>query len=180
MFIQIIGVISKYAIPFMIVASIFYGLFKGIKVYESFVEGAKDGFTTAIKIIPSFVAMLVAIGVFRASGAMEILTKFLSPLTEAFKIPSEVLPMVFMRPLSGSGAQGILSELANTHGPESIITRTTAVMMGSSETTFYVLALYFGSVSINKHRHALATGLIADFAGLVSAIYITKYFFGLF
>lgn len=180
MFVNIMQVISKFAIPFMIVGIICYGIAKNVKVYESFTEGAKDGFTTAVRIIPFFVAMLVAIGVFRESGAMELLTKALIPVTKAFNIPGEVLPMMLMRPLSGSGAQGIMSELATTHGPESIITRISAVMMGCSETTFYVLSVYFGSVSIKKQRHALSVGLIADFAGLISAIFVTRMFFGMF
>jgi spore maturation protein B len=179
MFINIMQIISKFAIPFMIVGIILYGMSKRIKVYDSFTEGAKDGFTTAIKIIPFFIAMLVAIGVFRASGAMDILTKALSPITKLLNIPEEVFPMVLMRPLSGSGAQGIVSELATTHGPESMVARIAAVMMGSSETTVYILAVYFGSVSIRKQRHALTTGLTADLVGLLSAVYITKIFFGI-
>ncbi|CAK7087293.1 spore maturation protein [Tissierella carlieri] len=178
MFLEIMQLLSKFAIPFMIVGIISYGMSKNVKVYESFVEGAKDGFSTAIRIIPSFVAMLVAIGVFRESGAMDILIKLITPVIEIFNIPGEVVPMILMRPLSGSGAQGIMSELAANHGPESLIARTVAVMMGSSETTFYVLAVYFGSVSIKKQRHALAAGLIADLAGVISAIYITRLFFG--
>lgn len=178
MLINIMQVISKFAIPFMIVGIISYGMAKNIKVYDSFTEGAKDGFTTAIRIMPFFVAMLVAIGVFRASGAMDIIIGLLSPVAKLFNIPEEVFPMVLMRPLSGSGAQGIVSELATTHGPESMVARTAAVMMGSSETTIYILAVYFGSVSIKKQRHALTTGLIADLAGLLAAVYITKIFFG--
>ncbi len=170
-------IISKFAIPFMIVGIIFYGIVKNIPIYESFIEGAKDGFSTAIRIIPSFVAMLVAIGVFRESGAMEFFIKLITPIIEIFNIPGEVVPMILMRPLSGSGAQGIMSELATNYGAESILARTAAVMMGSSETTFYVLAVYFGSVSIKKQRHALSAGLIADLIGLISAIYITRIFF---
>lgn len=178
MFIEIIEFLSKMAIPVMIVGVISYGASKNIKVYDSFTEGAKDGLATAIRVIPFFVAMLVAIGVFRASGAMEFLVKGLTPITNLLNIPGEVVTMIFMRPLSGSGAQGIVSEMAINHGPESLVARTVAVMMGSSETTLYILAVYFGSISIRKQRHALSAGLIADLAGLLSAIYITKYFFG--
>lgn len=178
MFLEIMQILSKFAIPFMIVGIISYGMSKKVKVYESFIEGAKDGFSTAIRIIPSFVAMLVAIGVFRESGAMNLLIKMLTPIIEVFNIPGEVVPMIIMRPLSGSGAQGIMSELATKYGPESLLARTSAVMMGSSETTFYVLAVYFGSVSIKKQRHALPAGLIADLAGLISAVYIARMFFG--
>lgn len=177
MFFEIMQILSKFAIPFMIVGIISYGMSKNVPIYESFIEGAKDGFSTAIRIIPSFVAMLVAIGVFRESGAMDLLIKLITPVIETFQIPGEVVPMIIMRPLSGSGAQGIMSELATNYGPESILARTSAVMMGSSETTLYVLAVYFGSISIKKQRHALAAGLIADFAGLISAVYITRMFF---
>lgn len=179
MFINIMQIISKFAIPFMIVGIICYGIVKKVKVYESFTEGAKDGFTTAIRIIPFFVAMLVAIGVFRTSGAMELLIKALVPITKAFNIPGELLPMIIMRPLSGGGAQGLMTDLITTHGPESMLARMAAVMMGSTETTLYVLSVYFGSVSIKKQRHALSAGLIADFAGLISAILVTRLFFGM-
>lgn len=179
MFIRAIGVLSKFSIPFMIVAIISYGIFRRVNVYESFLEGAKGGFTTAIKIIPSFIAMLVAIGVFRASGAMDILINLLRPITDILYIPGELISMMLMRPLSGSGAQGIMSELATSFGAESFISKTSAVMMGSSETTFYVLAIYFGSVSIKKQRHALTTGLTADLAGLLAAIIVSRIFFQL-
>lgn len=177
MFVHIIDAISRYSIPFVFVGIIAYGLTKKVKVYESFTEGAKEGFNTAVRIIPFLVAMLVAIGVFRASGAMGLLTKALSPITRVLGIPSETLPMAFMRPLSGGGAQGIMTELINTYGPDSLIGRTAAVMMGSTDTTFYILAVYFGSVAIKKTRHALPAGLLADLTGILTAIYISKIFF---
>lgn len=178
MFIEIMQLISKFAIPFMIMGIISYGIIRKVKVYESFTDGAKDGFATAVRIIPFFVAMLVAIGVFRESGAMELLIKGLIPITERFNIPGELVPMMLMRPLSGGGAQGLMTELITTHGPESMLARISAVMMGSTETTLYVLAVYFGSISIKKQRHALSVGLIADLAGLIGAIYVTRLFFG--
>ncbi|NLY86785.1 MAG: spore maturation protein [Tissierellia bacterium] len=178
MLLKIIDILSKFAIPFMIVAIISFGMKRKINVYMSFTDGAKEGFTTALRIIPSFVAMLVAIGVFRESGAMDLFISAFSPIIEIFNIPKEIVPMIIMRPLSGSGAQGIMSELAASFGPESLVARTSAVMMGSSETTLYVLAIYFGSISIKKQRHALAAGLIADAVGFISAIYISKLFFG--
>lgn len=178
MFIEILDAISRYSIPVVFVGIVAYGLIKKVKVYEAFTEGAKEGFNTAVRIIPFLVAMLVAIGVFRASGAMDLLTKALSPITSVLGIPSETLPMAFMRPLSGGGAQGVMTEIINTHGPDSLIGRTVAVMMGSTETTFYVLAVYYGSVAIKKTRHSLPAGLLADLAGLLTAIYISKIFFG--
>lgn len=141
--VKILERLPKYAIPFMLLAIPSYGLIKRVKVYESFTEGAKDGFDTAVRIIPYLVAMLVSIGVFRASGALDILVTFISPLTDLIGMPGEVLPMAFMRPLSGGGASGIMSELISTYGPESLIGRMVSVMMGSTETTFYVLAMLF-------------------------------------
>ncbi|HLR34960.1 MAG TPA: spore maturation protein [Tissierellales bacterium] len=177
MFVKIVEGISKYAIPFTFVGIILFGMIRKVKVYESFTEGAKEGFSTAVRIIPFLVAMLVAIGAFRASGAMDLLTKALSPITSAIGIPGEVLPMAFMRPLSGGGAQGVMSDMITTHGPDSLLGRMAAVMMGSTETTFYVLAVYFGSVAIKKSRHALPAGLLADLAGLLVAVYVSKLFF---
>lgn len=177
MFVKILETISTYAIPIVILSFIGFGLIKKVNVYESFTEGAKEGFGTAVKVIPFLVAMLVAIGVFRASGAMDILTKVLSPITSKIGMPGEVLPMAFMRPLSGGGARGVMSELMTTHGADSLIGKMVAVMMGSTDTTFYVLAVYFGSVAIKKQRHALTVGLLADLAGVLAAVYITRLFF---
>ena len=177
MFISILEVISKYAIPVVFVGIVGYALIKKVKVYEVFTDGAKEGFTTAVRIIPFLVAMLVAIGAFRASGAMDLLIKAISPVTNALGIPAEVLPMAFMRPLSGGGAQGVMTDIINTHGANSLIGRTVAVMMGSTETTFYVLAIGFGSIAIKKSRHAVPAGLLADLAGMLTAVYISKIFF---
>ncbi|WMM25110.1 spore maturation protein [Tissierella sp. MB52-C2] len=179
MFVEIMESISIYAIPVIIVGFILFGMAKKVKVYESFTEGAKEGFNTAVRIIPFLVAMLVAIGAFRASGAMELLTKALSPITNLIGMPGEVLPMAFMRPLSGGGAQGIMTDLITTHGTESLIGRMASVMMGSTETTFYVLAVYFGSIAVKKQRHALSVGLLADLAGLLTAVFVTRLFFGM-
>ncbi len=178
MFIEVMSIISKFAIPFMIVGIILYGMIKKIKVYESFTDGASEGFTTAIRIIPFFIAMLVAIGVFRESGAMELLISALTPITKRFNIPGELVPIMLMRPLSGGGAQGLMTEIVASHGPESLLARTAAVMMGSTETTLYVLAVYFGSISIKNQRNALSVGLIADMAGLIAAVIVTRLYFG--
>lgn len=178
MFVKIVNALSVWAIPLMIVGFVGYGLVKKVKVYECFTEGAKEGFNTAVRIIPFLVAVLCAIGVFRASGAMAMLTKVLSPITNLVGMPGEVLPMALMRPLSGSGARGVMTELVATHGPQSLIGRMAAIMNGSTDTTFYVLAVYFGSVQIRKTRHALPAGLLADLAGLLAAAWVTRLFFG--
>ena len=165
--------LSRYIIPVLLVGIPFYGLaVKKVKVYESFVEGAKDGFTIAVRIIPYLVAILVAIGMFRASGALDILLTLLSPILNAVGFPPENLPLALMRPLSGSGSLGLLTDLIKQHGPDSLISKIGATMFGSTETTFYVLAVYFGSVGVRRSRHALAAGLIADFFGIISAVYI--------
>ena len=171
--------LSRYIIPLLLTIIPLYALtFKKIKVYESFVEGAKDGFNIAIRIIPYLVAILVAIGMFRASGALDILLSGLSPFLHFVGFPPENLPLALMRPLSGSGSLGLLTDLIDQHGPNSLISKIGATMFGSTETTFYVLAVYFGSVGIKKSRHALAAGLFADFVGVVSAVFFCQILFG--
>ena len=170
--------ISRYIIPFLLVGIPFYGLIiKKVKVYESFVDGAKEGFEISLKIIPYLVAILVAIGMFRASGAMEQLIYFLTPILNIIGFPPENLPLAIMRPLSGSGSLGLFTDLVNQYGVDSIYTKIGATMFGSTETTFYVLAVYFGSVGIRKSRYALAAGLLADIVGILSAVYICKILF---
>ena len=174
MFVMIMNQISLYAIPMIIFIIVGYAFFvKKVRVYEVFCEGAKEGFTTAIRIIPFLVAMLVAIGIFRSSGCIDIL----DPIFSMIGMPGEVLPMAIMRPLSGGGATGIMNDLMLTYGPDSLIGRIASTMMGSTETTFYVLAVYFGAVSIRKTRHAVAAGLLADLAGLLTAVWICNIMF---
>ena len=177
MFENIVNAISLYAIPFIIVSIVLFGAFKKVNVYETFTDGAKDGFTTAISIIPFLVGMLVAIGVFRASGALDLITNALTPITNKIGMPGEVLPMALIRPLSGGGASGVMNELFATYGPDSLIGKMASVMNGSTETTFYVLAVYFGAVGIKKTRHALPAGLIADAVGLITAVVVTNMMF---
>jgi len=177
LFRTIVNVISVVAIPAVMFIFLGWGIVRKVKVYEVFVEGAKDGFTTAVRIIPYLVAMLVAIGIFRASGAMELLSALLAPVTGLIGMPPETLPMAFMRPLSGSGSLGIMTELMKTHGPDSLIGIMASTMYGSSETTFYVLAVYFGTVSVKNTRHAVPTGLIADIVGMLTAVWIVNLLF---
>ena len=178
MFVIIMNQISLYAIPMIIFIIVGYAfLVKKVKVYEVFCEGAKEGFTTAIRIIPFLVAMLVAIGIFRSSGCIDIMMRVLDPVFSAIGMPGEVLPMAIMRPLSGGGATGIMNDLMLTYGPDSLIGRIASTMMGSTETTFYVLAVYFGAVSIRKTRHAVAAGLLADEAGLLTSVWICNLVF---
>ncbi|HHM02877.1 MAG TPA: spore maturation protein [Caldithrix abyssi] len=168
---------SVLAIPTIILLFIGYGGYKKIPVYEVFVEGAKEGFEVGVKIIPYLVAMLMAIAMFRASGMLDILTWLASPVTNLIGMAPELLPMALMRPLSGSGSLGVMSELMKTFGPDSLIGFTASTMFGSTETTFYVLAVYFGSVGVRKTRYAAPAGLLADAAGLITAVLICQLWF---
>jgi spore maturation protein B len=177
-FTNIVDILSIVAIPALILLIVIYGVIKKVKIYEAFVEGAKEGFNVGLRIIPYLVAMLVAIGIFRAGGAMEILSTIIAPVTKLIGMPSEALPMALIRPLSGSGALGVMSEITKAHGPDSIIGRMVSVMMGSSETTFYVLAVYFGSVGITKTRQAVPAGIVADIVAILMSVWLTNLIFG--
>lgn len=168
---------SIAVIPLILLVFIGLAQIKKVKVYEKFVEGAKEGFNVGVKIIPYLVAMLVAIAMFRASGALDVLTFALKPFTDLIGMPSEVLPMALMRPLSGSGSLGVMTELMKTHGADSLIGFMASTMFGSTETTFYVVAVYFGAVGIRKTRYALPAGLLADAAGLIAATMICRAIF---
>lgn len=174
---SVINIISIFAIPMLLLVFLSWGFFKKVKVYEVFVEGAKEGFNTSVRIIPYLVAMLVAIAIFRASGAMELLTTVLAPIASLIGMPTETLPLAILRPLSGSGSLGLMTELMKVHGPDSFIGVLASTMYGSSETTFYVLAVYFGSVSIKNTRHAVPAGIIADIAGMLAAVWIVRMLF---
>lgn len=169
--------ISAAILPLMILTIITFGIIKKVSVYEEFVEGAKDGFNVSVKIIPYLVALIVAVSMFRASGAIDLIAAHLSFILDKFAIPADVLPIMITRSLSGSATLGIFSEIAANNGPDSFTTLMAAVMVGSSETTFYVLSVYFGSVGIKKFRYALLTGIIADISGIILAIWAARLFF---
>jgi spore maturation protein SpmA len=169
--------ISLLAIPVILTLFPLYAAARRVPVYEEFVEGAKEGFQVAIRIIPYLVAILVAVGMFRAAGGIDLLARLFSPILTPLQFPTELLPLVVMRPLSGSGANGIFAELVATHGPDSLLARTGASIMGSTETTFYVIAVYFGSVAVRRTRHAVPAGLLADFAGVTASILICRLVF---
>ena len=165
----------------VIVMFIVSGLIKRINVYETFIEGAKEGFSTAVRIIPYMVAILVAVGVFRASGGMDVLIGAVSWCVEACGGNSDfvgALPTAIMKPLSGSGARGMMIDAMATYGADSFVGRLACMFQGATDTTFYILAVYFGSVGIQKTRHAVACGLFADLAGILAAIAIAYIFFG--
>ena len=172
--------IAPWIIPGLMVGFLGFGVARRVPVYEVFVEGAKDGFEVALRIIPYLVAILVAVGMFRASGAMDLMIAPLSVVTAPVGLPAEALPMALLRPLSGSGAYGIVASLINDPaiGPDSYTGYLVSTLQGSTETTFYVLAVYFGAVQVRRIRHALAAGLCADAAGIVAAVAVCLYLYG--
>ncbi|MBA3008566.1 MAG: spore maturation protein [Proteobacteria bacterium] len=171
-----LNALSSWLIPMLISGLLIFGYLRGVKVYEALTDGAKEGFSTAVRIIPFMVAIFVAIGMFRASGAMDIMITILSPVTTAMGMPAEALAMALMRPLSGSGAFGLMSEIVN-QGPNSFLADLVSVIQGSTETTFYVLAVYFGAVGIRRTRHALPAALCADAAGIIASVLVCNFWF---
>ena len=170
-------IFSTLVLPFLLIAIPLYGLIKRVPVYEEFVDGASEGFATAVRIIPYLIAILFAIAMFRASGAMEMLMAGIKPLLDIVGFPAEVLPMAITRPLTGSGSVGVLADLINTHGADSIIVKIAATMFGSTETTFYVIAVYFGAVGVRKTSYAIQAGLIADLVGIIASVVVCYWLF---
>jgi spore maturation protein SpmA len=171
-------VASFWVIPGLILAIVLFGWSRGVKVYESLVEGGKEGFQVAVRIIPYLVAILVMVGMFRASGGMALLVNILDPVTSRIGFPVEAIPVALIRPFSGTGAFGIMTEVMSTHGPDSFIGYMVSTMTGATETTFYVLAVYFGAIGVKKTRHALPSCLMADVAGISAAVFIVNLLFG--
>jgi spore maturation protein B len=169
--------ISLWAIPVLLVFIPLVGMIRKVKVYDVFVEGAKEGFEVAVKIIPFLVGILVAIGMFRGSGAMDLLIAALRPLMAATGFPAEVFPLAILRTLSGSGSLALTTDLIKTHGPDSLIGRMAATMYGSSETTFYVLAVYFGSVGVKRTRHAVPAALVGDVVAAIATVAVCMWMF---
>lgn len=167
--------VSIWVVPLLITFIPLYGLLKGIKVYETFTEGATEGLKTIFKIFPYLLAMMIAINIFRVSGAMEISIDLLKPL---FKdIPETVIPLLLLRPLSGSGSLSYISNILKEFGPDSFIGKLASTIQGSTETTFYIIAIYFGAVGIKKYRYAITVGLLADIAGFFAAVFICNFLF---
>lgn len=175
---SIIETVSVFVLPLLIVGFPLYGLIKKVPVYEEFVEGAKDGFKVAVTIIPYLVAILFAIGMFRASGAMEFMVEGLRPVLGWIGVPPEVLPMMIIRPLTGSGSAAIVLDMIQQFGEDSILVKMAATMFGSTETTFYVIAVYFGAVNVKKTRHAVPAGLAADIVAMFLGVYVVMWLFG--
>ncbi|PMC39467.1 spore maturation protein [Bacillus sp. UMB0899] len=173
----LIGAISLWIIPVIIGFILIYGTVKKVPTYEAFVEGGKEGITISFSIIPYLVGMLVAVSVFRASGALEFLMNFMKPALEVLNIPAEIVPLAFIRPISGTAALGLTSDIISTYGPDSFIGMLAATMQGSTDTTLYVLTVYFGAVGIRKMGDALKVGLLADLVGIIAAIVIVTIMF---
>ncbi|MDQ0244293.1 spore maturation protein B [Bacillus fengqiuensis] len=174
----IINQVSLFLIPLIIGGILLYATWKKIPTYEAFVEGGKEGIQLAFSLIPFLVGMMVAISIFRASGAMEYFVSFISPVLQAIGIPPEIVPLALIRPISGTAALGLTTDLIATYGPDSFIGRLASTMQGSTDTTFYVLTVYFGAVGIKKMGDALKVGLLADVVGFVASIVIVTLVFG--
>ncbi|TCO78633.1 spore maturation protein [Marinisporobacter balticus] len=175
--IYLLNLLSVMIIPIMITVILIYGMMKKIDIYEAFVEGAGQGFQTAIRIMPYLIAIFLAIGIFKDSGGLNLFTKILYPITNFLGIPREVLPLAIMRPVSGSGALGVVKDLLHTYGPDSFIGRVASTMMGSAETIFYTMAVYFGAVGIKNSRHTLLAALISHVAAVFASIWVCRWIF---
>ncbi len=174
----VLDAISTWAIPVLLAGIPLLALARRVKVYPAFVEGAKEGFETAVRIMPPLVAIFVALGMLRASGAMDAAAHALAPLIGPLGIPASVLPLILVRPLSGGGALGVVGDVLRTEGPDGYAGRLVSVMAGSTETTFYVLAVYMGAVGITRYRQALPAALLADLAGFTAAVIVVRMVFG--
>lgn len=170
--------ISVIAVPLMITGIVAYGMSKRINVYDCFTEGARDGLESMFGIIAPLVGLMVAISMFRASGALELISRLLKPLTNLLGMPSDVLPLALLRPVSGSGSIALVTDILKNHGPGSLEGKIASVMMGSTETTFYTVAVYFGAVGIKQLRHTVKSALLADFTGMLLAVYIARLLLG--
>ncbi len=175
---NIIKILSAYAVPVIFIFILSFGLLKEVKVYDVFVENAKEGIATILRIIPSLVGLLAAIGIFKASGALDLIIYAVKPFAAFLGIPSEALPLAFLRPISGSASLALVSDTLKTYGPDSFIGRVVSTMMGSTETIFYTIAVYYGSVGIKNIRFTLIAAFIADAVSVVTSVWICVFVFG--
>lgn len=169
--------ISNYMFLAFIVGIPLYASFRKVNVFDAFITGAKEGFSTSVGIIPYLIAMMVAIGMLRASGFFDLMNTLLAPAMAWIGMPSELLPLALIRPFSGSASTGMMADLIHQYGGNSLIAKMAATMMGSTETTFYVIAVYFGSIGIRRSRHAIPAGLLADLAGIIASVLVCRYLF---
>mgnify|MGYP006947702362 FL=1 len=177
MFKSLIYSISAWIIPSIILITLVFAVVKKIPVYEIFIDGAKDGLKVTVGIIPYLIAIITAVSMLRASGAIDLAARAFSGCLDYFKIPVDVVPIMFIRSLSGSAVLGLFSEIAGNFGPDAYATKLAAIMVGSSETTFYVLSVYFGAVGVKKFRHSLCAGVFADIIGIIAAVLVARWLF---
>ena len=175
---KVISFLSDFAVPAIFIVILFTALLNKVKAFDVFVEGAKEGFYTVIKILPSLVGLLVAVSVFKASGALDIFIWMLKPAIKLLQIPAEVAPLGILRPISGSASFAFVAEIIKAFGPDSQQGRIAAVMMGSTETIFYTLTVYYGAVGIKKIRYTLGAALIADLISIIASVWACKFIFG--
>lgn len=169
--------LSAWAIPCVIFAIVLYAFLNGTDVFSEFIAGAGEGMKTSVSILPALVALITAVGIFKASGALDLITHFLSPFTEKIGIPGEVVPLALLRPVSGSGAMVIFTDILETYGPDSLVGRIASVMQGSTETTFYTIAVYYGAVGIKNTRHTVPSSVTADIVGFVMSAVTVRLLF---
>ncbi len=175
---DIVNNITLWVVPGLILFALLYASYRRVKVFDTFIEGAREGFGMSVRLIPFLVGMIVAIGLFRESGAMQLLSNLLIPVLNIIGIPADILPLAIMRPVSGSSALAITTEIMNTFGADSLIGRMASTMQGSTDTTLFILTVYFGAVGIKKTRHALNVGLMADAVGIIAAVLVCQMVFG--
>ena len=166
--------LTKSIIPIIVIINITYGMFKGRKVYEWFIEGAKDGLKVCLNIFPYLLAMIIAVNIFREAKLLDILNNMIAPIGELIGLPKEVIPLVLVKPLSGSGAVGILTDILKTYGPDTTIGLISSVIMGTTETIIYTITVYFGSVQIKKIRHTLWAAILADITAIIAAVFLVS------
>lgn len=174
---NIINTVSVFAVPFVIAGIIVFGLLKNVNVYSAFLDGTKEGLHIGVGILPPVLGLLTALGMFRASGALELIINAIRPITDFIKIPSEIVPFALMRPVSGGASLAMATDIFQTYGTDSLVGRAAAVMMGSTETTFYTLAVYFGATKAMNTRHTLRCALTADVVGIVLSVWVCRWFF---
>ena len=173
-----LSTISVFLIPLIVLFIVIYGYIKKVDIYDVFIEGATESFSLIATMFPCILAMFLGINIFLSSDILKILSNLLNPLLEVFKIPFDIIPMMIMRPISGTSSLAILNSIYTTYGPDSYIGRLGSVIQGATDTTLYVLTLYYGSIGIKKIRYSLAAGILTDFIGILASVFIVKYFFG--
>ncbi|MDL2234253.1 spore maturation protein [Ruminococcaceae bacterium OttesenSCG-928-L11] len=170
--------IGSLIIPAVMAAILLYGLAQRVDIFDCFIEGAREGLGTAVSILPSLIALMTCVGIFKASGVLDVLTHALSPVADVLHMPKEIIPLAILRPISGSGAMVIFNNILQQYGPDSYIGRVASVLEGSSETTFYTIAVYYGAIKLSRTRHTLAASLTADLTGFVMSALMVTLFFG--